>query len=55
MALRVDQMRENEELFRMANERLREQVQGGVAGQRVVPFPVRVCGRTVHGANRDDA
>jgi hypothetical protein len=38
MALQVDRMRENEELFRMANERLHEQVQGGVAGERLVPF-----------------
>jgi hypothetical protein len=31
-------MRENEELFRMANERLREQVADSVTADRLVPF-----------------
>jgi hypothetical protein len=38
MALQVDRMRENEELFRMANERLREQIAGSVTADRLVPF-----------------
>ena len=38
MALQLDRMRENEELFRMANERLRQQVAGSVTADRLVPF-----------------
>jgi hypothetical protein len=38
MALQLDRMRENEELFRMANERLREQVADAVTADRLVPF-----------------
>jgi hypothetical protein len=38
MALPQDKMRENEELFRMANERLREQVAAAVPADRLVPF-----------------
>ena len=38
MALRLDRMRENEELFRRANERLRGQVEDAVTSERLVPF-----------------
>jgi hypothetical protein len=38
MTLQEDRMRENEELFRMANERLHEQIEGAVTGGRLVPF-----------------
>lgn len=38
MGPRHDRMRENEELFRTANERLRMQVQDAVAPGRPVPF-----------------
>jgi hypothetical protein len=38
MASRGDRMRENEELFRMANDRLREQVEDAVPPERPVPF-----------------
>jgi hypothetical protein len=38
MALPQDRMRENEELFRLANERLREQVAPVVPADRLVPF-----------------
>jgi hypothetical protein len=38
MPLRRDRMRENEELFRTANERLRRHVEDAVAPGRPVPF-----------------
>jgi hypothetical protein len=38
MASRDDRMRENEELFRTANDRLREQVEDVVPARRPVPF-----------------
>jgi hypothetical protein len=38
MSLRKDRIRENEELFRMANERLREHIPGAASDDRVVPF-----------------
>ena len=38
MALQQDRMRENEELFRTANERLREQVADDLQADRLVPF-----------------
>jgi len=38
MALQLDRMRENEELFRTANERLREQIADSVTADRLVPF-----------------
>jgi hypothetical protein len=38
MTLQEDRMRENEELFRMANERLHEQIEGAAPGGRLVPF-----------------
>jgi hypothetical protein len=38
MATRGDSMRENEELFRMANDRLRRQVEDAVPPGRLVPF-----------------
>jgi hypothetical protein len=38
MALPQDKLRENEELFRLANERLREQVAAAVPADRLVPF-----------------
>jgi len=38
MPLQKDRMRENEELFRMANERLREQVADAVHADGTVPF-----------------
>jgi hypothetical protein len=38
MASRDDRMRENEELFRTANERLREQIEDIVPPGRPVPF-----------------
>ena len=38
MALRLDRMRENEELFRTANERLRGQIEDAVTSGRLVPF-----------------
>jgi hypothetical protein len=38
MTLQADRMRENEQLFRMANERLREQIRGEAPDDRVVPF-----------------
>lgn len=38
MAARGDSMRENEELFRMANDRLRRQVEDAVPAGRPVPF-----------------
>lgn len=38
MASRDDRMRENEEVFRKANERLRAQVENVVAVGRTVPF-----------------
>ncbi len=38
MAKRQDRMRENEELFRTANERLRAQIEGSIPAQRPVPF-----------------
>jgi hypothetical protein len=38
MALESDRMRENEQLFRMANERLREQIKGETPDDRLVPF-----------------
>jgi hypothetical protein len=34
----LDRMRENEEVFRMANERLRGQIAGSVTADRLVPF-----------------
>jgi hypothetical protein len=34
----LDRMRENEELFRTANERLREQIADSVTADRLVPF-----------------
>lgn len=36
--MQAERMRENEELFRMANERLREQVADAVPADRPVPF-----------------
>jgi hypothetical protein len=38
MASRHDRMRENEELFRTANERLRQQVEDAVPDGQPVPF-----------------
>jgi hypothetical protein len=38
MALHLDRMRENEEVFRMANERLRGRIAGSVTADRLVPF-----------------
>jgi hypothetical protein len=38
MALHLERMRENEELFRTANERLHQQVAHSVTAGRVVPF-----------------
>jgi hypothetical protein len=38
MALQADRMRENEEVFRLANERLRVQIADAVAADRLVPF-----------------
>jgi hypothetical protein len=38
MGLREDRIRENEELFRMANERLLEQIGGAASDETVVPF-----------------
>jgi hypothetical protein len=38
MALQHDRMRENEELFRMANERLRAQIADAVTADSLVPF-----------------
>jgi hypothetical protein len=38
MALQLDRMRENEELFRMANERIHGQVADSVTDERLVPF-----------------
>jgi hypothetical protein len=38
MTLQEDRIRENEELFRMANQRLHEQISGGMSGDRLVPF-----------------
>ncbi|MGH3060475.1 MAG: hypothetical protein ACRDOP_01385 [Gaiellaceae bacterium] len=38
MASRDDRMRENEEVFRTANERLRAHVEGEVSPERPVPF-----------------
>jgi len=38
MASRNDCMRENEELFRAANERLREQIENAVRVDQAVPF-----------------
>ena len=38
MSLQADRVRENEELFRMANERLLEHVPGAPSDDRVVPF-----------------
>jgi hypothetical protein len=38
MALQDDRMRENEEVFRLANERLHDQIADAVAADRVVPF-----------------
>jgi hypothetical protein len=38
MTPQEDRMRENESLFRMANQRLHEQIRGGVPGDRLVPF-----------------
>jgi hypothetical protein len=38
MALRLDRMRENEELFRTANERLLGQIEDTLASDRRVPF-----------------
>ena len=38
MALQPDRLRENETLFRMANERLRDQIADSVTPDRLVPF-----------------
>ena len=38
MSLQADRMRENEELFRLANERLREHVADVASVDSVVPF-----------------
>jgi hypothetical protein len=38
MALQADRVRENEELFRLANERLHDQIADAVAADRPVPF-----------------
>jgi hypothetical protein len=38
MALQLDRMRENEELFRTVNERLRQQIADSVTADRLVPF-----------------
>jgi hypothetical protein len=38
MTVRENRLRENEELFRRANERLREQLDGDVPDDTVVPF-----------------
>jgi hypothetical protein len=38
MASRENRMRENEELFRKANDRLREQIEDAVPPERPVPF-----------------
>ena len=38
MALQAERMRENEELFRTANERLVEQVADAAQADRLVPF-----------------
>jgi hypothetical protein len=38
MALQADRMRENEEVFRIANERLHRQIADAVAADRHVPF-----------------
>jgi hypothetical protein len=38
MRLREDRMRENEELFRMANERLLEQIGDATSEDTLVPF-----------------
>jgi hypothetical protein len=38
MALQADRMRENEEVFRLANERLRDQIADAVVADRLVPF-----------------
>ena len=38
MALQVDRVRENEEVFRLANERLRNQIADAVGVDRLVPF-----------------
>lgn len=38
MALREDRMRENEELFRTANDRLHEQIEDVVPSDGLVPF-----------------
>ena len=55
MALQLDRMRENEELFRMANERLRQQVAGSVTADRLVPFVCECADEPLPGAGRDDA
>jgi hypothetical protein len=38
MASRDDRMRENEEVFRTANERLRKQIENDLAPDQAVPF-----------------
>jgi hypothetical protein len=38
MALQADRVRENEELFRLANERLHDQIADAVGVDRLVPF-----------------
>jgi hypothetical protein len=38
MTLQEDRMLENESLFRMANQRLHEQIRDGLPGDRLVPF-----------------
>jgi hypothetical protein len=38
MALQLERMWENEDLFRMANERLRVQIADSVTADRLVPF-----------------
>jgi hypothetical protein len=50
MALPRDKMRENEELFRLANERLREQVAAAEHGE----FVVRVLG-SFHAVRKEAA
>jgi hypothetical protein len=38
MAMQTERMRENEEVFRVANERLHRQIADAVAADRLVPF-----------------
>jgi hypothetical protein len=38
MTPRDERMRENEDLFRTANDRLREQIEDDVAAERSIPF-----------------